>query len=167
MSDCTKLVKKLPIFESWNHKTKPSIWTDSSFKPFHDISSPRSKGAQGERLVEEIMKSLGHIVERPSSSNYDRIISGHKTEIKVSTTWNNIENNFTWQQIRRQVYDRIIFVGINPNSIDLFWATKKDLDKHIFSKDKFRQHAGKKGAQELYWIQGAARLNWFRDIEGF
>lgn len=113
------------------------------------------------------METLGHKVTRPESSDHDRIISNHKTEIKVSTTWNEELNNFTWQQIRDQDYDRIIFVGINPNDISVWWATKDDLREYVLGQDSKRQHAGKDGGQELYWLQGSKGEQWFRDLADF
>lgn len=163
----TDFVIDTTTYASWKKHKESSIWKNSLFECFHDIPSPRSKGAEGERLIEEFMISTGHKVERAKSSDYDRIISGYKTEIKTSTTWNNTENKFTWQQIRNQDYERIIFLGINPNNIKIYWASKTDLIKYVFSVDYFRQHAGKSGKQELYWLQGIDKLDWFRNIESF
>jgi hypothetical protein len=163
----TNMVTSLPIYKTWQIKEEKSIWKNSIFEFFHKIPSPRSKGSQGEKLVEQFMTELGHSVSKPESSDHDRIISNYKTEIKVSTSWDNTENKFTWQQIRDQDYERIIFVGINPNNIEIFWATKSDLKKNIFGKDKYRQHGGKKGKQDLYWLQSVHKLAWFRDIGDF
>lgn len=163
----TDFILETSTYASWKKHKQTSIWKHSLFECFHDIPSPRSKGAEGEKLVEEFMSSLGHTVIRAKSSDYDRVISGYKTEIKTSTTWNGTKDKFTWQQIRNQDYDRIIFLGINPNDINLYWATKQDLVKNVFSIDSFRQHAGKNGKQELYWLQGINKLSWFRNIESF
>jgi len=166
MTDFTSIVESLPIYERWE-SSKQSIWEGSKFQSFRNIPSPKSKGSQGEKLVEQLMQSLGHKVLKAGSTNYDRVINGHRTEIKVSTTWNEELNNWTWQQIRDQDYDRIIFVGINPNEIFVWWATKGDLCQYVLGDDSKRQHAGKDGGQELYWIQGAGRQEWFRDLATF
>ena len=118
-------------------------------------------------MVQQVMEALGHRVERPTSSEHDRIIDGWKTEIKVSTTWNETLDNWTWQQIREQDYDRIIFVGINPNDVSIWWATKEDLRQFVLGRDEMRQHAGKDGGQELYWIQGSGVKPWFREMNSF
>jgi hypothetical protein len=166
MSNFTSIVETLPIYERWE-SSKQSIWEESKFQSFRNIPSPKSKGSQGEKLVEQLMQSLGHKVTKPQNSDHDRTINGHKVEIKVSTTWNEQLNNWTWQQIRDQDYDRIIFVGINPNEIFIWWATKDDIRQHILGNNSKRQHAGKDGGQELYWIQGSGKQSWFRDLSTF
>jgi hypothetical protein len=157
----TKELKK--IKESKNN----SIWKNSKFEDFKDLSS-RSKGVKAEKIVEEIMiHSYGHTVSKPLYDG-DRLIDGHEVEIKASTCWEENIDSFTWQQIRsKQKYDRIIFVGINPNDAKMWWATKEDLEKHIFCGDNYRQHGGKKGGQDLYWLQGCSKQDWFREIETF
>lgn len=162
----TNTVLSLPVYSSWKKKKEETIWKNSLFRYFRDMSS-KSKGAEGEKLVHQFMEKLGHAVFRANNSDFDRYISGHKTEIKTSTCWDEIENKFTWQQIRNQEYDRIIFVGINPNDVVFYWATKEDLKENIFNINERRQHSGKNGGQELYWIQGVTKMPWFRKIESF
>ncbi|ADO97670.1 hypothetical protein SShM2_059 [Synechococcus phage S-ShM2] len=161
--DYTNTVQSLPIYEKWE-SSKQSIWEGSKFQSFRNIPSPKSKGSQGEKLVQQFMEHFGHKVTKPQNTDHDRIIDGYKTEIKLSTTWNEILSNWTWQQIRDQDYDRLIFVGINPNGISLWWATKSDIKKYILGRDGCRQHAGKDGGQELYWIQGSSGEQWFREM---
>lgn len=162
----TNMVLSLPVYSSWKKKKEETIWKNSHFRYFRDMSS-KSKGAEGEKLVHQFMEKLGHIVSRAKNSDFDRYISGHKTEIKVSTSWDEVEDKFTWQQIRNQEYDRIVFVAINPNDVKFYWASKADLKKYVFDKDEYRQHSGKNGGQELYWLQGVSKMPWFRDIESF
>ena len=86
--------------------------------------------------------------------DYDIYPDEIKTEVKFSTAWDNTEFMFTWQQLRSwQNYERIIFVGCNPNSIHVWWCTKKDLEENVFGKDEYRQHGGKDGKQEEYWLK--------------
>jgi hypothetical protein len=145
------------------------------------MSSVR-KGSQGERLVADILEAKGCTVPRNKTgknkkpkgagTDYDLWIDDIKIEVKTSTTWDNVLNRFRWQQLRStQDYERVVFVGINPNDIYLWWCTKQDLEAHIFGRDNFRQHAGKNGKQDLYWLStnGATDLpdtpKWFRCIE--
>lgn len=161
-------VARTATFQKLGKISSISIWTGSTFESIRRISSPRAKGATAEKIVSEIMLSRGYSVGRPTNSDFDRFIGGHKTEIKMSTTWDNKLDAFTWQQIREgQDYERIIFMGVNPDSIRLYWATKKDIQQHIFGKDEFRQHAGKDGGLDVYWIQRKASLPWFRLINTF
>lgn len=167
MTTLTTIVTNTPTFSKLSHLKQISIWDGSTFELIRTISSPRAKGAIGEKLTSDVMTHLGHVVTKPSNSGHDRIIDGYKTEIKLSTTWDNRLDTFTWQQIRNQDYDRIIFIGVNPYDISFYWAEKSDLVTHIFGNDHYRQHAGKNGGQDLYWIQAIKRLPWFRDIQGF
>ena len=83
----------------------------------------------------------------------------------MSLTWGEQQNCFTWQQIRPlQEYDRIVFIGVNPDSLHLWWATKEDILQHIAGHDSYRQHGGKNGGQDLYWIKNEIPT-WFRSIE--
>jgi hypothetical protein len=147
------------------------FWQGSLFESFWLMSSPKSKGARGERLAADIMESLGHDILRDGSgkpcrrgSDYDITVDGQRTEVKLSLTWGAAENQWTWQQIRDQDYDRIIFIGINPNNVKMWWATKEDLLKHVIGNRAFQQHGGKKAAGNTYWINRKIP-SWFREIE--
>lgn len=165
--------------QNWR-KEDDSFWKDTLFEKFKNMSSVR-KGSQGEKLTADLMEQLGSHVPRDkkgrpkkpkgAGSEYDLFLDHRKVEVKTSTTWDNVKNSFKWQQLRStQDYDRVIFVGINPNEIYLWWCTKEDLKNNIFGKNKHRQHAGKNGEQELYWLgtNGDTDLPevpaWFREI---
>ena len=149
-------------YSQWE-KARQSIWYGSRFEQLRNMSS-RKKGAEGEKMCSEIMTSLGHEVKKPESKEHDRIITPWKTEIKLSTSWNEELDNFTWQQLRNQDYERCIFIGVNPEQLKMWWCTKDDLFEHVISKDSKRQHAGKDGEQDLYWIQASAGETWFRTM---
>lgn len=151
-----------------------SFWRDSTFESFYLMSSPKGKGARGERLAAEIMEKLDHTVLRKKNgklarlegdADHDIVVDGYRTEVKLSLTWDGMPDRFTWQQIRSlQDYDRIMFIGMNPDEVNVWWATKKDLEDNIFGKSCYRQHGGKDGKQELYWIKNEIP-SWFRNIE--
>jgi hypothetical protein len=152
-----------------------NFWKDSPYESFYTMSSPVAKGSRGERLAAEIMETLDHDILRKkngklarlagNSRDHDIVVDGHRVEVKLSLTWGKEVDQFTWQQIRSlQEYDRIIFVGINPNEAKMWWATKKDLEDNLFGRHIFRQHGGKEGKQELYWIRNNIPA-WFRTIE--
>ena len=155
----TEIVTNTNTYQQW-HEEDTSFWDDSKFEKLKIMSS-RKKGAQSERLTADIMEGLGCDVPRDkkgrnkkpyNSSEFDLFIDGIRIEVKMSTAWDNTLNKFTWQQLRDQDYQRAIFLGINPNDLDMWWCTKDDLISHIFGRDEHRQHAGKDGGQELYWI---------------
>jgi len=151
-----------------------SMWQGSKFESFYLMSSPKAKGCRGERLAADILENLGHNVPRnrkgrpvriKGDSDHDIVVNGHRIEVKMSLTWGGVENCFTWQQIRpSQGYDRIVFIGINPNSVQMWWATKADITKHIEGCDSYRQHGGKDGKQDLYWIRNEVPT-WFRSLK--
>ena len=154
-----------------------AMWKDSLFESFYLMSSPKAKGSRGERLAAEIMETLDHDVLRnkkngkparlAGDSDHDIVVEGYRTEVKLRLTWGDEIDKFTWQQIRsRQVYERIIFIAINPEELKMWWATKEDLEYNIFGKSCYRQHGGKKGKQDLYWIHSKDGIPaWFRPIE--
>lgn len=142
---------------------RKSIWHNSKFECIKNISSPKSKGSKGEQMTADLMEILGSVVPRNSKglhkkpkgsgSEFDLFIDNIKIEVKFSCAWDETENKFVWQQLRSdQIYDRVIFVGCNPNEIFFWWCDKSDLESHIFGKQSFRQHGGKDGGQALYWI---------------
>ncbi len=155
---------------------KWNIWKDSPFESFY-LCSSKAKGSKGERLIAEVLENLDHQILRDKSgklrrlngnSGHDIVVDGYTVEVKTSLTWGQDRDNFKWQQIRSlQDYERIIFIGLNPDEMKVFWATKRDLVNNIFGKDKYRQHGGKNGKQELYWIstQQGVLPSWFKTLE--
>jgi hypothetical protein len=150
------------------------FWRNSLYESFFLMSSPKAKGSRGERLAAEVFETLGHDILRKKNgklarlegdADHDIVVDGYRTEVKLSLTWDSTPDQFTWQQIRSlQKYDRIIFIGLNPDEAKMWWATKEDLERNIFGKSCYRQHGGKKGNQELYWIRNEVPA-WFRPVE--
>ena len=167
MSDITKLVLESTTYARWLDPTAEDLyWADSQFGCFRRFAS-RTKGKEGEHLTADVLELLGSIVPRHqkgkkkgqpfkpagAGTDYDVLIDDYEVEVKTSSAWQAQSNNFAWQQFRPfQEYIRVICVGINANQVQAWWCTKEDLEKHIFGRDEFRQHGGKKGEQELYWI---------------
>jgi len=160
-------------------KEKPSnleFWRGSLFESFKPMS-PVAKGSRGERLAAEVLEKLGHDVLRKKNrklarldgdKDHDIVVDGYRTEVKLSLTWGDTLDTFTWQQIRPfQKYDRIIVIGMNPNEVKMWWATKEDLEDNIFGKACYIQHGGKDGNQDLYWIRTEADgiPSWLRNME--
>ena len=85
-----------------------TFWRDSTFESFYLMSSPKGKGARGERLAAEIMEKLDHTVLRKKNgklarlegdADHDIVVNGYRTEVKLSLTWDGVPDRFTWQQI--------------------------------------------------------------------
>jgi hypothetical protein len=181
--DITDLALATVTYKGWRDKDT-SFWDDSLFETYKYFPPP-TKGSQAERLVADLLERLGSSVPRKrdgspqkpkgSSSDFDLYIDELKVEVKASTAWDGVIDSFTWQQIRsEQEYDRVVFVGVNPNQVCAWWCTKADLDRHVFGRDEYRQHAGRNGNQELYWIKTSPDgdpstappvLHWFRDVQ--
>ena len=136
------------------------------------MPSPKAKGARGERLAADIMEALNHRVlrnrkrkpiRRKGNSGHDIVVDEKETEVKLSLTWGEELNCWTWQQIRDQEYKRIIFIGLNPNEVKVWWATKQDVQKYVIGNDDYRQHGGKDGKQDVYWIRNEIPT-WFKTL---
>lgn len=162
----TEAIMTLPIFTE-RAVGHDDPWAGSPFEWFKTIPSPRGRGVAGERIVAQFLERSGHTISRPGDSDCDIVVGEHRVEVKASTTWAGGLDRFTWQQIRDQRYDRIVFLGVNPQDAILYWATKEDLQTYIFGRNEFRQHAGSQGGQDLYWIRNVGRLGWFREIIDF
>lgn len=124
--------------------------------PFADLArlTPHSKGAVIESMVEELMKALGNEVKRSGTSDYDRVIDGHKSEVKGSLLWNG-KNTFCWQQIRMfQDYDLIYFVAVYPQKADVFVVTKNTFSDMIDKYGFANQHGGAEHDSDEYWFSG-------------
>jgi hypothetical protein len=131
-----------------------------------------TKGKVGEDIAK---RRLGDFIEAdligPGTADCDALVDGLKVEIKMSTLWaptrKGSEGIFKFQQLRVfNDFDRCIFVAVHPNETRIWWATRADLDEHVFSNDKLKQHGGKKESSGLYWfeIDGGPK-EWFRDME--
>jgi hypothetical protein len=177
--DLTNTALKSPTYQRWVD-SEDLFWKGSEFEKFRNFAS-RKKGKEGEHLAADLLEAQGSTIPRGkkgeptkpkgSGSEFDIFPDKIKTEVKTSSAWNGTRCAFRWQQLRDQLYERIVFIGINPNELYMWWCTKADLEKHIFGRDEFRQHAGKDGGQELYWIstQGGSLTPdvpaWFRSMD--
>jgi hypothetical protein len=87
-------------------------WKESPFGWIRNRPSSRQRGAIGEKLVAGWCAAKGLDVIRSRSSQADRIVNGHRIEIKFSTPWEN--GAYKFQQIRHQDYDYALCLGIAP-----------------------------------------------------
>jgi len=148
---------------------KRDFWNSSDISLRYLMSMPpRSKGKYFEQIVQNLCSTIYNLeVKPPKNSNHDRIISSYTTEIKGSFTWDNKKSNWTWEQIRKnQDYERIIFLGINPNEMFMWWTTKEDLELWVFPSEFGKaQHGGKNG-KETFWEKSKPEIpNYFRTFD--
>lgn len=140
-------------------------WIGSSNEKVRILPSA-TKGAFGAKIAKNVLASIGVDTFGPGASAYDIMVDGQKTEVKFSTGMGS-KGKYTFQQLRKfHDFDRCIFVAVSPEETRIWWATRTDLDEHVFAYDKCRQHGGKKGKTDTYWIKNAeVPLKWFRDME--
>lgn len=157
------------ILAEWihNYKTHDDAINDrdldryatSPFKVYRDMSSKR-KGKFFEMIVQEYCENMGFTVLPPESSEHDRIIRKAKVEIKGSTLWEGQDELFRWQQIRpAHDYDRMVFLAMYPDRIDLFIAEKDEVNNFVQQQDEdgnfvHNQHGGKTVDSGTFFIQG-------------
>lgn len=122
-------------------------WIGSPFEWILALPS-RSKGAVGEKLVAEWCIHNGLLVERSPSTQADRIINGHRIEIKLSTLW--AGNSYRFQQIRDQDYEHLLCLGLSPNEVHC-WLLPKDL-LHKYVIRHMGQHTGATG-KDTAWLE--------------
>lgn len=121
-------------------------WIGSPFEWILRVPS-RSKGAIGERLVAGWAEEKGFSVMRSRNSDADRIINGHRVEIKLSTLWET--GGFKFQQIRDQDYDFCLCIGISPFEVHAWLLPKSTLRDHVIGH--MGQHTGATG-RDTSWL---------------
>jgi hypothetical protein len=133
-------------------------WANSVFKWIKSQPS-RRVGAIGERLVEEWALHHKFDVQRSPDSEADRVINGHRIEIKLSTLW--ASGGYKFQQIRDQNYEHCFCLGISPFEVHAWLLPKSILQKHVIGH--MGQHTGADGA-DTAWIgfQAGNEFDWMK-----
>lgn len=128
--------------------TGPSAaWRGSPFEWLLSVPS-RSKGAYGEKFVAELFRANDFEVKKPlSGTDHDRVINGHRIEIKLSTSWAG-SDSYTFQQIRDQDYDYVLCLGISPQDAHCWVVPKSEIQ--IGKSGVSHQHGGQRGSDTLW-----------------
>lgn len=121
-------------------------WEGSPFRWILGMPS-RRKGAIGEALVAGWCAAKGFDVIRARNSDADRIIHGHRVEIKMSTLWTN--GGYRFQQIREQDYDYCLCLGISPFDAHAWLLPKDILREYVIGH--MGQHTGAAGG-DTAWL---------------
>jgi len=139
------------------------IWVGSPFAWIVTTKSPRRRGKIGEQLVSGFLAARDFDVIRSPDSQADRIINGHRTEIKFSTLWES--GIFTFQQIRDQNYDFAICLGLCPFDARCWIVSKQDLRRYVIGHTG--QHGGA-GGTDTAWMSFAPDepYDWLRPCGG-
>lgn len=151
------------LLENFKEVVSRDPYRGSENEWFKILSSKR-KGKAGELMVGASLEKegidvwsskqarKGKLVDKSVKlSDYDLYLKtlGLRAEVKTSTMWGE-GKNFTFQQIRDQDYDIIIFQFVLPNEVKLFYCTKEDAMNYIMI-DGHGQHGGGQ-ATETFWI---------------
>lgn len=121
-------------------------WVGSPFEWILRVPS-RTKGAIGEALVAGWAAATGLDVVRSRNSDADRVIEGHRIEIKMSTLWRG--GGFKFQQIRDQDYDFCFCIGISPFDAQAWLLPKSVLLEYVIGH--MGQHTGARGT-DTAWL---------------
>jgi len=121
-------------------------WVGSPFEWILKVPS-RTKGAIGEALVAGWAAAKGYDVLRSRNSDADRIINGHRIEIKMSSLW--ASGGFKFQQIRDQDYDYCLCIGISPFDAQAWLLPKPLLRERVIGH--MGQHTGAQGT-DTAWL---------------
>lgn len=115
--------------------------------PFAWIKKEPSRrvGAIGEALVRAWAGHEGLSVAAANDSGHDCVLSGVRVEVKFSTLW--AGGDFVFQQIRDQSYEVAALLGIEPQSVRL-WFVPKD----ILWEEGSGQHTGA-AALDTKWLR--------------
>lgn len=137
-------------------------WLGSPFQWILSLSS-RTKGAVGEALVARWCAVNGFDVVRTGDSQADRIIEGHRVEIKFSTLWKS--GVFKFQQIRDQDYAYCLCIGISPFDAQAWLLPKAVLREYVIGH--MGQHTGASGS-DTAWLsfQANSPLSWMAPYGG-
>lgn len=128
------------------------------------LSTPsRRRGAIGERLVSGWCVAKGYSVARSPDSEADRLIHGHRVEIKFSTLWTN--GGYKFQQVRDQNYDYLFCLGVSPFEAHAWLIPKPILFEHVIGVTG--QHTGATGT-DTAWIgfQAGSPPGWITPYGG-
>jgi hypothetical protein len=137
-------------------------WLGSPFEWILRVPS-RSKGAIGEQLVADWCAEQGFDVLRSRSSDADRVIHGHRVEIKMSSLWET--GIYKFQQIRDQDYDYCFCLGISPFAAHAWLLPKPILLEHVIGH--MGQHTGASG-RDTAWLSFRPEMPypWMRPFGG-
>lgn len=118
-------------------------WIGSPFEWLMILPS-RSRGAAGEAIASSWLTIADFQVAKPSNTGHDRLVNGHKIEVKLSTLWKG--GNFVWQQIRDQDYEYALLLGLSPESAAAWFVPKQ-----VAHDKSVPQHGGSAGT-DTRWL---------------
>jgi len=122
-------------------------WEKSKFLPIRGLPA-KKKGKFGEDMYKLYLKNKGIKAYPKKSTSYDIKTKDDCIEVKLATRTNRDKRgnySLTFFQIRqKQKYDKIVFVCIYPDRIDIRQISKKDFMEFVIKHPKQIVWAGGK-----------------------
>lgn len=128
------------------------MWDGSPFRWIKTRPS-RQIGSIAEALVSGWCATRGFDVVRSPGSDADRIVNGHRIEIKFSTLWTD-NLIYKFQQIRDQNYDFCFCIGVSPFDAQAWLIPKLEL-RTSRPPSLVPQHGGAVG-RDTKWLSFVA-----------
>jgi hypothetical protein len=130
----------------------PDPWAASPFGWIKRRPS-RQIGSIGEKLASGWLALRGFDVARSPDSEADRLVNGHRVEVKFSTLW--ASGRFKFQQLRDQRYDFALLLGVAPLDARCWLLPKAEILRRWQAGDGITsQHTGAEGA-DTAWLDVA------------
>ena len=129
-------------------RDEDALWTASPFAWIRSQPS-RTRGKIGEQLVSGWCAAKGLDVTASRDSEADRVIGGHRIEVKSSTLWST--GVYKFQQIRDQRYEYVICLGISPFDAHCWVIPKSVVIAYPLKPGVAQQHGGRAG-RDTFWL---------------
>ena len=108
----------------------------------------------------------GFAVEPAGDSEADRVVNGHRVEIKFSTLWK--QGIYVFQQIRDQRYDWLICLGVSPFDAHAWVLSKSYLLNGWGKLEGFKSQHGGQDGKDTAWmrVKSSAPHDWLHGKGG-
>lgn len=150
-------------------------WVNTPFEGYMFLHNA-SKGSFGEKFVQKYMEQKGSTVKKKTNSGHDRVIDGHKTEIKFSLGGNRKDSVYYINHLSvEKDNERVIFFGINKQEEQslLVWWNSCDFNDYVKNGPGifYFQQGGNKLSNDDYMFVGTPEelfsLNFVKSIENW
>ncbi len=124
-------------------------WAGSPFAWIKTRPS-RQVGAIGEKLVAGWCAAKDLDVNRSPDSDCDRLIDGHRAEIKFSTLWKN--GGYKFQQLRDQNYAFAVCLGVSPFDAHAWVVPKSVIMDGVGTLAGLKSQHGGAAGKDTAWL---------------
>ena len=123
-------------------------WELSPFNWIRTEPSASTRGRLGAALVSRWCAAEGFPATPAPTAHADRVVKGHRVEIKLSTLWE--QGVYAFQQFRDQDFDVAFCLGLSPLVAHGWLIPKPVLLEHVIGHEG--QHTGKSAA-DTFWLK--------------